>query len=191
VRTVLERPGQHIPLRLVGPSDKYLASKEELFALCRVDQDDAFWQHSPALRTLAEDGFPLQAGHGDDAFLVPDVEHLKYWFVSQERRRPLFFAAFPPLSRHFPRHAGLVRPLCASDAQQSTPLSCQRRCHVSVRPCPCHARVMSMPRQALSNPGPVMPCNSASPEASPCFLPFPRPSRPFSHFLCLGMHVST
>jgi hypothetical protein len=35
--------------------------------------------------------------------------------LSQERRRPLFFAASPTLSRHFPRHTGLVRLLCASD----------------------------------------------------------------------------
>jgi hypothetical protein len=133
-------------------------------------------------------------GYRNVAMSTIDGRHLRKLLapqLSQERHRPLFFAVFPPLSRHFPRHTGLAHLLCASDVQQSTPLSCQCRCHVSVRPCPCHARVMSMPRQALLNPGPVMPCNSASPEASPCFLLFLRPSRPFSHFLCLCMHGST
>jgi hypothetical protein len=98
--------------------------------------------------------------------------------------------AFPTPHRTCTPALRLRRP-AVNATVVSTSLSCQYRCHVSVRPCPCHARVMSIPRQALSNPGPVMPCNSASPEASPCFLPFPRPSRPFSHLLRLCMHVST
>jgi hypothetical protein len=79
VRTILEHVGQHIPLRLVGPLDKSPGSKEKLLAICGVEQDNNFWQHSPALCALIKDGFPLQADHGDDTFLVPNVEHLEYW----------------------------------------------------------------------------------------------------------------
>jgi hypothetical protein len=76
--SILERRGQHILVRLVGPSNIVLHSKEKLFAICRVQQDDNFWQHNPALRTLTADGLLYQAGCGDDVFLVPKVKHLEH-----------------------------------------------------------------------------------------------------------------
>jgi hypothetical protein len=100
---------------------------------------------------------PLSLSHLSDDHILTSYHH-----VSQERPRPLFFAIFPPLSSRFPRHTGLVRRLGAPRRPAAnanvTPMALSCHCHAAVMPCQCHVNVASVPRQALSNPGPAMSC---------------------------------
>jgi hypothetical protein len=103
--------------------------------------------------------------------------------------RPLIFCLFlcPWTGLSHATH-DLHTQLCAQGAH------CHCHCHVNdTLSCHCCISVVSVSRhsRACQTPALSMACNSASPEASPCFLPFPQPSSPFSQFLCLCMHVST